>query len=378
MWNANRSILALAALGWWWVGTARAARLPEPFVGDYVVPVDQKELDKFCKRHNAVTGDLIFGPDYPRRDLSAVSCIHRVDGRVVIKKTPNLETLDGLRLDAMAGVPLKALRIVDNNALVDVSGLTDGLELRAARIVVQGNGRLQTIDGLPDIVGGADVTIADNVDLVELVGPNGNRRSTRLGQVYIGNNARLVRVTGFDRVVAADAISVRANARLRELHGFARLTEAGTFEVVGHPLLVDWSAAPTLSTMKSFVVEDCDGLETLPGFPDLTHIGSVRIVDNITLNSVAGLTVARSGHPTVDQLVVTGNPNLTDRAVALLLDRLHLPANQDAVRVEGNGTASRPAAVEPWDADRRRELTDHPPAPNGSPPPSSQPGAAGE
>jgi len=335
---------------------AHAARAPVPFEGDFTVPVDPKELEKFCKRHNAVTGDLIFDRSYAQRDLSAVSCIHRVDGRLVIKKTPALERLDGLVLDQMAGVPLKALRIVDNAALVDVSGLTNGVELRTARLVLQGNGRLQEAKGLPEVGSASDVIVADNIDLVDFEGPNGLRRSTRLGEVYIGNNPRLVRISGFDRVVAAESVSLKANARLRELHGFPRIQEAGTWEVVGHPLLVDWRAGPLLSTLGSFEVRDCDGLEALPGLPDLNRVGSVRIIDNISLSSVAGLTVSRSGHPTVDTLVVTGNPNLPDRATAQLLERLHLPSGGDAVKIEGNGAGTAPPATEPWDQQRSSEL----------------------
>lgn len=348
------TLLGLLPLGG--AGTAHAARAPVPFEGDFTVPVEQKDLDKFCKRHNGVTGDLIVGPDYVQRDLSALSCIHRVGGRLVIKKTPALERLDGLVLDQMGGVPLKALRIVDNQALVDVSGLSGAPQLRVARLVVQGNGRLQEVRGLPDVVSSSGIIIADNVDLVELEGPNGARRSTRLGEVYIGNNPRLLRVAGFDWVVGADAVSVKANVRLRELHGFARLTDVGTFEVVGLPLLVDWRAAPLLTHMERFEVRDCDGLEGLPGLPDLNRVRSISLVDNIMLQSVAGLTVSRTSHPTVDELVVTGNANLSTRATDQLVDRLHLPSDSNAVRVEGNGSALGGTSEEPWDAQRAREL----------------------
>ena len=334
-----------------------AGRAPVPFEGDLEVPADPKELEKFCKRHDAVTGDLIVGPTYLRRDLSGVACIRRVGGRLVIKKTPNLERLDGLRLDAQAGVPLAALRIVDNNALVDISGLSKpDAPVRIARLVVQGNGRLQSISGLPDVVGSSHVTIADNVDLVELEGPAGSRRSTRLGDVYIGNNPRLVRVSGFERVVGAESVSLRANARLRELGGFPRVTEVGTWELVGHPLLLDWTAAPLLATVGRFEVNDCDGLESLPGLPDFSHAREIRIVDNISLRSVAGLTVSRTGHPTVDSLVVTGNANLARQSIDLLRERLHLPASPGAVRIEGNGSVAEGTTTEPWDAQRASEL----------------------
>jgi hypothetical protein len=327
--------------------SAHAARAPIAYEGDLVVPVDPKELEKFCRRHNAITGDLIFNRDYAGRDLSAMSCVHRVDGRLVIKKTPHVESLEGLDLNAMAGVPLKSLRIVDNDALVDVSGLS---QLRAAKIVIQDNRRLQVISGLPTIVGSTDLTVTNNVDLVELEAPDGHRRSTRLGTVDIQNNPRLVTVRGFDRVVAARSVSLRANARLRELDGFSQLTDVGTFELVGLPMLEAWTAAPRITTIGEYVVEDCDGLRRLPGLPDLTRLGRVTIAENGLLEDVSGLTASRAGHPTVDRVTLMGNAHLSDQAVAQLLDRLHLPADGGAVRVENNGMALRRVQPEPSDA----------------------------
>jgi hypothetical protein len=330
-----------------------------PFEGDFTVPVEPKEIEKFCKRHDAVRGDVIVGPTYPHRDLSSLSCIHSIGGRLVIKKTPALERLDGLALDRMGGVPLAALRLVDNPSLVDVSALARTPDLRIARLVIEGNERLQTVAKLPDIVSGSDVIVVDNVALVELDAPNGARRTTRLGEVHVANNPRLVRVSGLDRVVGAEVVSVKENARLRALHGLERLIEVGSWELVGHPLLVDWKAAPMLSVVGDFEVRGCDGLEALPGLPDLNRVASIHIADNTMLSSVAGLTVSRLGHPTVDELVVTGNPRLSARATGQLVERLHLPIMASAVRIDGNGAALREA---PSDG-RSRPDADAPAAP---------------
>ena len=187
-----------------------------------------------------------------------MSCIHRVDGRLVIKNTPNLESLDGLTLDAMAGVPLKALRLVGNKALVDVSALTGEVDLRAARIVIEQNDRLQAVRGLPTIVGNTHIRVAENVDLLELQLPDGHRRATRLGAVEIRDNPRLTVVDGLDRVEAAESISLRDNPRLRTWTGLPLLSEVETWEVVGQPMLQVWNAGPRLSIIGSYTVEDCD------------------------------------------------------------------------------------------------------------------------
>ena len=318
---------------------AQAARAPVAYQGDFTVPVDPKVLEKFCKKHHSVTGDLIFDRNYVARDLSVMSCIHRVDGRLVIKNTPNLESLDGLTLDAMAGVPLKALRLVGNKALVDVSGLTGEVELRTARIVIEQNDRLQAVRGLPTIVGSTNIRVVNNVDLLELQLPDGHRRTTRLGVVEIRDNPRLTTVDGLDRVEAAESISLRDNPRLRTWAGLPLLSEVETWEVVGQPMLQTWTAGPRLSIIGAYTIAGCDGLERVPGLPDLTRLGRLRIADNDSLSSLAGFTASRSGHPTVDRVEVTGNPRLPAAAVEQLLDRMHLPSSAEAVVVEGNGAS---------------------------------------
>ncbi|HCH63116.1 MAG: hypothetical protein CL927_03275 [Deltaproteobacteria bacterium] len=337
MWTASLFSFLFATPGL--VAPAQAARPPVPYEGDFTVPLDPKVLEKFCRRHNAITGDLTFDRTYVATDLSVMSCVDRVDGRLVVKNTPNVETLDGLTLDAMAGVPLKSLRLVGNQSLVDVSGLTAQTELRTARIVIERNGRLQSIRGLPTIVGNTDIQVSENVDLLELEVPSGHRRATRLGSVSIESNPRLTSVRGLDRVEAAASVSLRDNPRLRDWSGLPLLTEVGAWAVSGQPMLVEWSAAPRLSIIGTYTVQDCDGLERVPGLPDLTRLGSLHIVDNDSLVTLAGFTASRNGHPTVDRVVVTGNPKLSQEAVEQLLDRMHLPAGAGAVRTEDNGGA---------------------------------------
>ena len=107
-------------------------------------------------------------------------------------------------------------------------------------------------------------------------------------------------------------------------------------------MLQTWTAGPRLSIIGAYTIEGCDGLERVPGLPDLTRLGRLRIADNESLSSLAGFTASRSGHPTVDRVEVTGNPRLPAVAVDQLLDRMHLPSSADAVVVEGNGTAMLP------------------------------------
>ena len=91
-----------------------------------------------------------------------------------------------------------------------------------------------------------------------------------------------------------------------------------------------------LSTLERLVIEDADGLKVLPAMPDLARAAEICIEDNDLLETIAGLTVSRGGHPTVDRLVVLDNPRLDKKGVLRVVDRLHLPAGEGALNIEGN------------------------------------------
>ncbi len=308
-----------------WLGTAHARKPPAAYVGDLVVPQTVQEVERLCRRYNAVEGDLVITGDVEMADLRALQCLRRVTGRLIVRNTHGLKRLDGLALDQMGGVPLLGIEIVDNADLVDVAGIEGGTDLATAGVTVRGNPLLVEVKGLPPVVSGANVVVADNLSLASVDGPPGFRRSVALGDVYIGNNPRLDQIDGFLRVTAAESIAIRANARLRTLGGFARLTDVRTLELVALPMLSTWSAHPSLATVGRLTVDQVDGLSSLPGFPDLNRAKRIELTHNASLASIAGLSVSQTTFPTVDHMVVTGNPMLPAAAVERLTERLHLP-----------------------------------------------------
>ena len=323
------------------IGTeAEARREPVAFEGDYTVPSEARALARFCRRHNAVTGDLIIGKTWEGVDLKALSCVHSIGGRLVVKRTSALVSLDGLSLDEQGGVPLRSLRLVDNTALADLSSLSSVKGLRTAGLVVQGNAVLRELSGLPDLVGGAQVTITDNQSLVTLVVPDGARPGTAIGAVEIANNPHLESVVGLARVTGAATVGVRATPRLRQLSCLPDLSATQSLELMGLPLLETWRLAPGIGSLDRLVVEDVDGTVVLPAMPELSRVAEVRIVNNDLLESISGLTITRGGHPTVDRLVVTDNPRLEAVELQRVVDRLHLPAGDGAVTIQGNAPAS--------------------------------------
>jgi hypothetical protein len=307
------------------------------------VPAEEKELEAFCKCHNAVTGDLIVDRSYGHADLAPLSCVHAVGGRLVIRNTSRLERLSGLSLDQMDGVPLKALRLVNNAALVEVGDLlASEPSMKVANLVVEGNPRLEVLRGLPPVVSGAGVTIVDNAGLTDVEGPSGARRSTRLRAVVIANNAQLATVRGFDDVVEVERVSMEANPLQRSLEGLEDLQLVEQWSLVKLPRLVTWRGGTSVTAIGVLEVRQCDALPRLPGFSALNRASAVHIVDNAALASVSGLSISRTAHPTVDELVLESNRALSSQETAALMDRLHLPVSREAVRVRGNGPAEVP------------------------------------
>lgn len=344
--------LIFLAVAPWLVSAPLAARGPTPHPGDFVVPADPRELERFCRKHDVVEGVVTVGPEFLAADLSDLACIREVHGGLVIRGTPSLESLDGLRFRTGEGMPLRRVKIVDNAALRDVSALSELPDLAVARLELRGNPVLREVERLPPVVSGAVITVEGNLELRTLRGPDGHRRSSKLGEVYVSNNPRLEELSGFERVVEAESVVIQANARLRTLGGWPRLADVGRLEVVGHPILSSWTAAPLLSSVGLFRVEDAGGLTELPGFVDLQRIGQLIVRDNTVLDDVSGLTVCRDGHPTVDAIEITHNPKLENHAIALLRERVHLPnaaqawvVHHNAGSKDASATDASPAAL---------------------------------
>ncbi len=337
----------LVATGLWAMPTTASARGRVALQGDWA-PADDRDIAKFCRKHNAVTGQLTINGNWPHTDLAPLRCIERIGGALVIHSAPLLERLDGLDgIKGNDGVVLRTLRVVDNPKLHTVAGLAS-TGLRTQHLMISGNGALMRIDSLGGLVSNGELRITGNRKLDEIVGPPGHKAGIHLNTLVIGNNPALTSVQGFDRIGQIDELSVTVNASLRSIGGFPDLVRAGAWTVRGNPSLQSWTGGLQLSHVDTLIIEDNDSLKRLPELESLQQVTRLRISDNDLLTSLDGIGGmgavggGRAVRPVCDEVVVEANDVLPDGAAEALILRLELPDRPGTTSIRANGGALRP------------------------------------
>lgn len=346
---AGPALLALALCA-----TPAAARPRVPLQGDFA-PTSERDIKRFCKEHNGLTGTLHIGPTWPHPDLAPLRCIETIGEALVIQAAPLLERLDGLDgIRGNRGVVLARVRIVENPYLHAIDGLAP-TGLATQDLVVNGNPVLDHLDGGLHLVSGGTVRITANRRLGRVAGIDGAKAKVRLAGLTISNNAALRSIEGFAGVQQVDELTVSVNASLATLGGFSDLSAAGTLVVRGNPSLATWTAAGGLGAADALVIEDNDSLQRLPELPHLQRATLLHIADNDTLTDTSGIGGlggsggARAVRPSVDRLRIEANDRLDEAAAQALVGQLALSDHPDALTIRANGGALLPDAPTPSD-----------------------------
>lgn len=168
----------------------------------------------------SVNGDLrISAADLT--DLSTLSQLRSISGKLDIAGNPQLDDLSGLERLEHVG----SLAIRDNADLDDVSAL-GGLK-SASSVVISGNGELGSLAGLEGL--------------------------TRLSALVIEHNG-LYQTAGLSNLTEVGTLVIEDNAKLNSLQGLRSLAHAGSVEITGNPLLCALGMLPALKHVDHEVV----------------------------------------------------------------------------------------------------------------------------
>lgn len=316
--------------------------------GDWA-PTTDKDVARFCRKHDSITGKLIIGSDWPLADLAPLRCIQSIGEGLVVRQAPLLERLDGLDgLKGNRGVALRVVRIVENPQLRSLDGLRSA-QLATQSLVVTGNAALDHVDDSVKLVSGGKVLITANRKLQRVQGPPGTKKGVRVAQLTVSNNVALTQLGGFDEVDQVGELHISVNASLERLDGLPDLATVEDWIVRGNPSLSSWTAGTQLNAADSLIIEDNDALLRLPELPALQRATTVVIADNDALTDLSGIGGigghggARAVRPSVDELRIEANDRLEYSAARALAARLALSDRPDALKIRANGGALPPS-----------------------------------
>lgn len=211
--------------------------------------------------------------------------------------------VDGVRLDDNEDVlALQGVECVRDSIIVslDVTDLTPLTSLRAAGWLKFEAPLLPSLEGLEqltelrhDLVLGA--YLPDNGCVGTQVATLAPLMSlAHVGALHICNNLSLTSLAGLGAALEGDMpgkITVASSPSLVSLSGFEGLTSVGLqLELVGLPLVESLQPLAALERVEAaFTLAGLNGVTSMEGLEALTYAGSLLIVENAGLVSLAGL-----------------------------------------------------------------------------------------
>ncbi|MGB0871123.1 MAG: T9SS type A sorting domain-containing protein [Flavobacteriales bacterium] len=210
----------------------------QTYIGNITL-ASQSQVNSFgSNNYSHIVGDLTISAIGSNvTDLTALSSLTQIDGKLAVRGQQILTSLTGLHnIDTV-----EDLTIYSNNAIITLTGL---------------NGLVHVKD---------NIYIAQNLDLMDLSGLN--------NLTYCG-----------------EKLSISSNPDLASLHGLENLNESGKIDITGCHDLTSVSAINEINILKGLEINSNSELQLLPHFQNIDTIyGSVRISSNPELTSFSGL-----------------------------------------------------------------------------------------
>lgn len=195
-------------------------------------------------------------------DLSSLSELTTVIGKLTVFNNPNLTSLNGLEnITKVTDV----LSINNNNALTSLDGLSN-LDSVEVELKITNNDNLSSILGISNLSYiGQELTIKSNLNLINLDGLN------NLNNMSDGR------------------ISIEDNLNLNQIHGLENQTNLYSLKLSNNEVLVNLNGLHNIYNLQSLRIINNDALTSLEGLDNLTQSNSIDITTNASLSSLNGL-----------------------------------------------------------------------------------------
>lgn len=247
-----------------------------------------------------IEGDLYIGSDFRSpasdiTDLSGLSTIQEVTGKLVIVINNELQNLHGLENIRKVG----ALEIIDNSKLtsleglgiVEITGVTDSNNQKSGLLILR-NDALINLKSLENLTSVPSVKLSQNKALKDITALAGLKS---LPELEIIENHALINLEGFNNLTNVGSIRLESNLLLNSLGAFGNLTDLGSFYCGGNPMLLSLKGFEKLTKINVLSVLQSQ-FTSLEGIQNVRSIDYLRIESNPKLNNIAQLDKLTSVH----------------------------------------------------------------------------------
>lgn len=229
---------------------------------DYVL-TSQAEVDAFPAGCSSIAGDLIIRGQ-SITDLTPLSNINRIDGRLIIDGNTLLQNLDGLNsLGSVGG----NCSIIQNLGLLNINGLSN-LSSIGGSLSLAYNFQLSNVDGL------------SNLSSIE-------------GGIYLNDNTSLLNLNGFSNVRGeVETLALYLNRSIRNLDGISNITSVIDRLIIGGTdYLTNLDALSNITSVGGLLeIVDNDGLTNLNGLSNISRVGGdFNLYSNDRLSDCCGI-----------------------------------------------------------------------------------------
>lgn len=267
-------------------------------------------------------------------DLSPLSQLTSVGGKLVVERTYGLESLAGLQNLTSVGGDLRidqAYVLTDISALGNVTSVGGKLELRL-------NSGLSSLSGLGSVasIGGDLLLDGNGLTSLQGLGPV----SATGGKLSISESG-ITDLHGLEGLVDIGGIlSMDGNSGLLSMNGLAPSSVGGGLWVRNNPLLTDLSAATGLTGLGTYLnLQNNPSLSSLEELSGITSLGGyLRVQGSPLLTDLSPL--AGIDPESITQLVLRDLPGVSDCAIASVCGFFTRPAPDATIANNAAGCAS--------------------------------------
>ena len=294
-------------------------------------PTDDPDL---CSdgRYRVLEANLRIVADEPTEDLSALACICRIEGALMVE-SPSLESMAGMSvLEGVGG----QVWIHDSPLLEDLDALR-GTESPGGPVTLE---RLPALTRLDPLAGWTaipgDLTLAD---LPQLRSLQGLEQVQELGALRIADTA-LVDLDGLGGVTAMDGLFITRCDQMQSLDGLGPQTVLpGGLRLIELPQLASITALQGVTELGPLWLEALPALSSLTGLEQLVTVRSLNMLEGFVATDLDALSALRE----------VNGPFIMDGSGVVRMDEPAGVENvQGEVVITNNPVLESIAAIQSW------------------------------
>ncbi len=248
-------------------------------------------------------------------DLSSLSDLTTVIGKLTVFNNPNLTSLNGLEnITKVTDV----LSINNNNAITSLDGLSN-LDSVEVELKITNNDNLSSILGLNNLSYiGQELTIKSNLSLTNLDGLN-NLNYMNDGKVSIEDNLNLNQINGLESQTNLHSLKISNNEALVNLNGLHNIYHVQILRIINNNTLTTLEGIDNLASSSNIDITSNSSLSSVNGLNNLTSAYSLYFYDNTVLADYCALNNYINNANSSFNFFIT-NQNLYNPTVEDLID----------------------------------------------------------